>query len=92
MLGRISISEVEDWHIDGIKLKKELIEYNWEYRRKICTKCTPQDQDRLHCLKVNRFVDGIQETHCKKLVNARTKKNKKRIEGFIESHPLRNGI
>lgn len=87
-----SVTEIKEWHNDGIRLKEELIKYNWEYRKKICSKCTLEQQAKLHCLKVNHFVDGIQETHCKKLVNARTKKNKKRIEGFIESHPLRNGI
>ena len=63
----------------GQSLKDEMLEYNWKYRYKICTKCTRQKE--LNCLKVDnyRMIKGkeIQETHCRKLIQARTAKNPK---------------
>ncbi|QLH03640.1 hypothetical protein C5F47_08865 [Nitrosopumilus cobalaminigenes] len=87
----ISFEDIKKWHYEGQQLELELNENDWEYRKKICTKCTIEEQKKLHCLKVNNFKDGIQETHCDKLIHARTQKNKKKIEGYIESHPLRQG-
>lgn len=87
----ITIADIRKWHEDGERLEQELNDYDWEYRKKICSKCTIEEQEKLHCLRVNNYKDGIQETHCDKLVHARTQKNKKKIEGYIESHPLRQG-
>lgn len=81
---------MENWHKQAIQLKEKLIKYNWEYRKKICVKCTCEQQAKLKCHRVNNFVDGIQETHCRKLVQARTKKFKKNIGGLMETHPLSN--
>ena len=81
---------IEVWQDKAFRLKSDLIAYNWEYRKKICSKCTPEQQEKYRCHKVNRFKNGIQETHCRKLIQARTKKYKKRIEGFLNSHPLCN--
>lgn len=78
------------WHTKGVQLKEEMIVYNWAYRRKICTKCTIENQSKLQCHKVNNFVNGIQETHCKKLIRSRTKKFKNKINEFLEIHPSCN--
>lgn len=91
MHGTILDIKIKKWHDEGEILEQELINNDWEYRKKNCSKCSKEEQKKLHCLKVNNFKEGIQETHCKKLVHARTQKNKKKIEGFIESHPLRQG-
>lgn len=62
------------------KERQEIIDYNWEYRRKICTRCTRQEE--LSCFKVNNFIGGIQETHCIKLIKARTSFFKNRLRVF----------
>ncbi len=77
-----SLARVTDFYNQAFLLKRELQDYNWEYRRKICVNCSAAEQIKLHCFKVDNFVGGIQETHCKKLVKARTKKFKKKMEGF----------
>ena len=69
----------------GDELKQAVLDYNWNYRVKICTKCTRQEE--LKCHKVNNFriIDGvkIQETHCRKLINARTAKLRHKIKAFF---------
>jgi hypothetical protein len=81
-----ALARIINYHNEAFLLKRALLDYNWEYRRKICVKCTAEQQIKLHCLKVDNFVGGIQETHCRKLVRARTEKFKKIMgEGLIES-------
>ncbi|MCV0401228.1 MAG: hypothetical protein K5777_04545 [Nitrosopumilus sp.] len=84
--------KMDKWHDSGAKLQDALEQYNWEYRKKICVKCPLEVQQKLHCIKGDRVVEGIQETYCEKLVRARTKKMEKKIDEFLESHPLRDGI
>ena len=31
------------------------IEYNWKYRKKICSKCPLETQKRLNCYRVDNF-------------------------------------
>lgn len=82
---------MQEWFEQGFFLQDELDKYNWQYREKICLNCPVELQQKLNCLRVDNFANGIQETHCYKLANARTKKFRKKIEVFLESHPLRNG-
>ena len=79
------ITNIDNWNDAGLSIKDEMIQYNWDYRKKICVKCT--DQKRLDCRKYNNFRDGIPETHCRNLINARTKKFNDKIEGFLQMHP-----
>ena len=85
-------ARIIDWHEEGEHIKKLLLDYDWEYRKKICTNCPLETQQKLRCLRVNNFKDGIQETHCKKMDRARTQKYRKIIMNFINFHPLRNHI
>ena len=62
-----------------IDLKQALLNYNWKYREKICTKCPPEQQKERECFRVAysfRMINGkvIQETHCKWLIKARSRK------------------
>jgi len=83
---------ITDWHEEGEHIKKLLLDYDWEYRKKICTKCPIEIQQKLKCFRVNNFESGIQETHCKKMDRARTQKYRKTMMNFINFHPLRNII
>ncbi|MGI0073372.1 MAG: hypothetical protein ACREA3_06140 [Nitrosotalea sp.] len=85
-------SRLEDWQEEGLRLKKELLDYNWQYRKKICIKCPMEQKIKLNCHKVNNFVDGIQETHCRKLIRARTQKFRKQINEFLDLHPYAREI
>lgn len=79
---------ITDWHEEGNHIQKLLSDYDWNYRKKICTKCPLETQQKLNCLRVNNFQDGVQETHCKKMDRARTEKYRKTILKFINFHPL----
>ena len=81
-----------DWHEEGEHIKKLLLDYDWDYRRKVCTKCPLTTQRKLKCFRVNNFKDEIQETHCKKMDKARTQKYRKTIMKFINFHPSRDII
>ena len=81
------INTEKDWNDLGEYFKDKLIEYDWQYRKKICIKCPLDIQKKLKCFRVDNFKDGIQETHCKKMDNARTQKFRKWIWMFISYHP-----
>lgn len=82
------IIQVGNWRKNGMSIAEEMESYEWEYRKKICSKCSLQKQRELDCFRVNNFCNGIQETHCDKLDNARTKKFSKKIDLFFTQYPL----
>ena len=84
-------NRVLDWHEEGKHIQKMLREYNWEYRKKICSKCTDEMQKKLHCRKEDNFKDGIQETYCDKMTRARSQKFRKTILKYMNFHPLNLG-
>lgn len=83
---------ITDWHEEGEHVKKLLLDYDWKYRKKICSKCSAETRKKLRCFKVDNFKDGVQETHCKKMEKARTQKHRKTILNFINFHPLGKSV
>ena len=81
-------TELEEWYKDGERLKQEIIDYNWKYRRKVCSKCPIETQKKLDCFKLGNFKIGIQETHCSKLIRSRTNYFRKKIQSFFNLEPL----
>ena len=73
-------------------LTYHVIQYDWEYRKKICTKCELETQEKLKCQKINNFkiMDGvkIQKTYCSKLKKARSNKFKNHIKHVFNMNPL----
>ena len=73
-------------------LHEKIINYNWEYRKKICSKCPLDTQHKLKCQKINNFriIDNkkIQETHCSKLMKAREQKFKNHMKMVFALNPL----
>ena len=65
-------------------MKEKIIEYDWNYRKKICSKCNTEQQKKRGCFRVDNFKEGIQETHCKHLTNAGTQKFRKEINEFLD--------
>lgn len=78
----LSNYSLHEWNQNGISIKEEMIKYDCEYREKHPCKCEPR------CFAANNFVNGIQETHCKKMIKARTQKFRKKINAFLSLHPL----
>ncbi len=78
--------EAWDW------LGRIAIEYNWQYRKKICSKCTLETQEKLDCYRVNnyRIIDSIkiQETHCSKLERARANKLRNHVKHVFALDPF----
>ena len=68
-------------------LKEELLDYDWKYRLKICSKCPLETQKKLQCFKVDNFkiIDNIQvqETHCSKMDKARVQKFRGRMNNLL---------
>lgn len=68
-------------------LGEEVIEYNWKYRSKICSKCPLSEQKRRSCVRFDnyRMIKGveIQESHCNKLENARANKFRNRMKSLL---------
>lgn len=78
--------EAWDW------LGKKAIEYDWQYRQQICSKCPIETQKKLDCFKVDNFkiIDGIeiQETHCSKLEKARANKFRIHVKAVFALDPF----
>lgn len=73
-------------------LGRLVTQYNWQYRKKICSKCPLTTQQKLKCHKVNNFkiIDGvkIQETHCSKLQKARANKLRNHVKHVFAMNPF----
>lgn len=73
-------------------LTRHVIQYDWNYRKKICTKCSLETQEKLKCFKVNNFkiIDGvkIQKTYCSKLKKARANKFRNHIKHVFAMNPF----
>lgn len=82
------IHQVDEWRKQGWSIVEDMEIYEWNYRKKICSKCSKKKQRELNCFKVENFVDYIQETYCRKLENARTRMFSTQIEKFFENYPL----
>lgn len=73
-------------------LTSHVIEYDWSYRKKICTKCSLETQEKLKCFKADNFkiIDGvkIQKTYCSKLKRARANKFRNHIKHVFAMSPF----
>lgn len=83
---------IQDYDESWNWLGRRAIAYNWEYRQKICSKCSLETQKKLNCYKVNNFriINGtkIQETHCSKLEKARASKLRNHIKHVFKLDPF----
>lgn len=73
-------------------LAYHIIEYDWNYRKNICSKCPLETQQKFKCFKINTFkiMDDkkIQKTYCSKLKKARTNKFRNHIKNILSMSPL----
>lgn len=86
---------IQDYDESWNWLGRQAIEYNWKYRKMICTKCPLEVQEKLNCYKVDnyRIIDGlkIQETHCSKLEKARASKLRNHVKHVFALDPFSKG-
>lgn len=77
----------EQWHQIGSSLQDELREYDRNYRLKICSKCSLEQQKQRNCFRTDDFeiIHGkkIQFTHCKWMDKARVRKFRNQIHAFM---------
>lgn len=81
------VDEIRDWRKDGLSLKEEIYDYEIEYMKKHCHKCSDKVKGKNHCFEVNRWIDGVQERHCNKMEKAGTRKFRGKIKRFLGEHP-----
>lgn len=81
---------IQDYDESWDWLGRLAIEYNWKYRKKICTKCTRQEELKCHKIDNFRIIDNvkIQETHCSKLENARANKLRNHVKHVLALNPF----
>jgi len=85
------LERVIDWHEDGEHIQKLLHDFDNQYRKKICSKCTKEQQQVRNCIRIDMYTnEGIQITSCNHMDQARTRKNSKIIKKFIQSSPVLN--
>ncbi len=88
---RLFLERVTDWHEDGDHIQKLLHDYDNQYRKKICSKCSVVQQQKRNCVKIDMYTnEGIQITSCSHMDQARTQKHSKIIRKFIQSNPAFN--
>jgi len=82
------LARVEDWKEEGRHVKKLLLDYDKQYRSKICSTCSPEQQQKRNCLKLDMYTSGgVQLKHCSHMDNARVRKHKHTIRKHIQLHP-----
>ena len=82
------LERIVDWHEEGNHIVKILTEYDQNYRKKICSKCTEEQQKKRNCLKLDMYTsEGIQLKHCSHMNNARVRKHKQLIRKHMQLHP-----
>ena len=69
------LERVTDWHEDGHHVKTLLTKYDRNYRLKICSRCTLDEQRKRNCLKLDMYTtSGVQLRHCGHMDRARVAK------------------
>lgn len=82
------LARVEDWKEEGLHMKKLLLDYDKQYRSKICTTCSLEQQVKRRCQALDMYnSEGVQLKHCNHMNKARVRKYKKRIRKHIQLHP-----
>lgn len=82
------LERVTDWHEDGHHVKSILIKYDQQYREKICSVCTEEQQQKRNCQRLDMYTsNGIQLKHCNHMDRARVQMHKKTIRKHMELHP-----
>lgn len=88
---KVFLERVIDWQEEGNHIQKLLHDYNNEYRKKICTKCTLEEQQKRNCVRIDMYTNkGIQITSCSHMDKARNRKYNKLIRKFMHSNPALN--
>ncbi len=82
------MERVIDWQEEGHHVKSTLLNYDKQYREKICSTCTIEQQRKRDCVKLEMYTsNGIQLKHCSHMDKARVRKHKPMIRNHMQLHP-----
>lgn len=88
-LQQIQQERIIDWHENGLHLNRLFLEYDENYRKKICVNCTKTQRKIRNCYACDGIdSNGNSNTSCKHMTNAKCKKFKKQINDHINFHPV----
>lgn len=84
-LDRVFENRMLDWREEGRRLRIITTKYENEYRKKICSKCSIEQQAERRCMRIK--IDGKTLTYCNHMNRAKRSKFRKEIDRHILSHP-----
>ena len=79
-----------DWIESGKILSRKMSIHKDEYRKKICSSCSEEQQKKRKCIKY--VIDGKQLQSCGHLDSSCGKKFKKEFDNHMNFHPALNRI
>lgn len=88
-LNQVYKERVIDWLEDGDVLLQQTRLYKEEYRNKICSSCSIEQQTKRKCIKY--VIDGKELTNCNHMNVACGKKFKKKMDKHMNFHPSMSG-
>ena len=52
------VDEIKEWQSQSFSLKEEMIDYTWNYIKKICSNCSEEKRKKHNCIKLEYWKDG----------------------------------
>ena len=89
-LSQIYHERVLDWIESGDLLLKKARLHNQEYRKKICSSCSEEQQKKRKCIKYT--IDGKELQSCGHMDSACGQKFKKKFDQHMNFHPSLNRV
>lgn len=78
-------ARVEDWEEGSRRLLKLDEEHAEGYRRRVCSKCAPEQRVQREC---SSLIHGYEELECDHMKRAFARKYGRLIDQNLEQHPL----
>lgn len=88
-LGQAWNARVDDWIEDGGRIIRLSREYRRHYRKTVCAKCTPEEQERRGCSVLSEKTNTRSCDHMNRAFYSRYRKV---IRARMASHPLMERI
>lgn len=84
--------KIQDYDEAWNTLGRMAINFNWNYRQRVCLKCPLEQQQKRKCFRVDNYRTindkVIQETHCDWLQRARANKLRKHVKAVFNMNPF----
>ena len=88
------VERLQDWQDEGKRLEQAIYEYEWKYRKRICSKCSETQKKQRGCVIsiTGEKKDGMDKTYCNWLHKAKSQNFRKETNNFLRFHPSDNSI